>query len=513
MERKIILFILILFSFGIHQHGESQTTFNKTKYWSGDSLTTLNTIRSSARMDSVIFHAVGIVDSLNYQRLVVVKSDLNGNVIKKRILIDNLHYYFLHTANCLVLSSDSGFIVSAGRVSYSTGVGEGYLIKFNYNLDTMWTLTYNMPDTLAGCQQGDTVVNHFTCVEKTMDGNYIVGGNYNRKCITMNRFGYLLKVNPDGKILWVKAYDDVMWLFDLALTPDSGYVFPGFNNFYTINRTDKHGNILWREQPSYEDHLVSGQIAVNDNNEIISFAPYRYKSTPSPTFYGHMHLVKYNLSGNKLWDKKYETYNRIENYDLHQGFELEILPGGDIVAAGTAFVIHEFATPKGGYKGFLFKFNNQGDSLWSRYYNYGHLSSVCQFHDLLLMDDGGFLALGDHYPYDASYMRGGWLVRTDSLGMAPGAYTLDVEKHTKQIDSKIRLYPNPAYDRVTIISETNNTEKLEIFNNAGKKVYSRELNQKQFKIDVSGWNNGLYYVRITNTKGTFTRKFVVTGKN
>ncbi|MCF8217499.1 MAG: T9SS type A sorting domain-containing protein [Bacteroidales bacterium] len=469
--------------------------FNKTNYWFGDSLSKLNSICATVRLDSVLFHAVAVVDPNS--GIGVVKTDLEGNVLAKRLLMDSSFVFYSYTANVMTLTSDSSFVICGGRGKFNTNNINGYLIKFDFNLDTVWTLTHDMPDSLAGCQQGDTVVNWFAFVKETMDGNYLIGGEYDQYCIDMNRYGHLLKVNKNGEILWTRTYDNIRGIYDIALTPDSGFVFPDFNMGYWLNKTDKNGNVQWRIKISSDQHVASGQIAMTSNNEIVTFAPYIYEYNPY-TFYGHMHIVKYDLNGNKLWDKKYSTYERIGNYGLLEQFELEILPDGDIVAAGTASVAHETDSMKGGYKGFLMRFNNQGDSLWCKYYNFSHFNSACQFLDLVLMDDGGFLAVGDFSPHDQSYQTGCWLVRTDSMGKAPGAYTLDIKKYLQKQQGGLEVYPNPGNNHFYV--EGVNGSILQVFSQNGRKLFEQELNTGRNKIEMGEYLYGVYYLRLIDEK-------------
>jgi hypothetical protein len=76
--------------------------------------------------------------------------------------------------------------------------------------------------------------------------------------------------------------------------------------------------------------------------------------------YTRINLVKLDLEGNVIWNKKYgpsKPVNFISN--------LIQLENGDLVACGYA----KFSTylPRAGW---LFRFNSEGDSLWYRDYFY-----------------------------------------------------------------------------------------------------------------------------------------------
>ena len=67
----------------------------------------------------------------------------------------------------------------------------------------------------------------------------------------------------------------------------------------------------------------------------------------------------------------------------------------------------------------------------------------------------------------------------------------------------VRLYPNPSHSQVTI--EGTETIRVEVFNALGQSVYQGETNE----LNVSDWDNGVYFVRIVDGNGfVSTVKFV-----
>ena len=67
------------------------------------------------------------------------------------------------------------------------------------------------------------------------------------------------------------------------------------------------------------------------------------------------------------------------------------------------------------------------------------------------------------------------------------------------------IVPNPAYDKITITSETN-FSKIEVINFLGQTVISQPNTDNT--LVVSNLNNGVYFVRITTDNGTSVKKFV-----
>jgi hypothetical protein len=73
----------------------------------------------------------------------------------------------------------------------------------------------------------------------------------------------------------------------------------------------------------------------------------------------------------------------------------------------------------------------------------------------------------------------------------------------------VSLSPNPANDFVNIVS-TNNISTIEILNFTGQTIYKMgDVNLKVTKLNVAGFNEGEYFVKITTIYGIKTLKFTV----
>ncbi len=73
---------------------------------------------------------------------------------------------------------------------------------------------------------------------------------------------------------------------------------------------------------------------------------------------------------------------------------------------------------------------------------------------------------------------------------------------------KIKLYPNPVTDNLTIENSENTNATAEIYSLFGQKLYSCTLKEKQTRIDLSDFQNGIYLVVLTSQTGVNTCKFV-----
>ena len=77
------------------------------------------------------------------------------------------------------------------------------------------------------------------------------------------------------------------------------------------------------------------------------------------------------------------------------------------------------------------------------------------------------------------------------------------EEHTK--DNGISLFPNPAGSTLNVHAE--NYDNVQILNSLGQVVYSDKVSDNDFRINISGFSKGIYFLRLSG-KTTATRKFI-----
>ena len=89
---------------------------------------------------------------------------------------------------------------------------------------------------------------------------------------------------------------------------------------------------------------------------------------------------------------------------------------------------------------------------------------------------------------------------TDCAVNIPDEYTAN---------STINIYPNPSDDIINIEIEYINNATIEIYNVSGNLIFSKELDSKVEKIDVSGFSKGIYVVKVTQDRAVNFGKVVV----
>ncbi|HET6990376.1 MAG TPA: T9SS type A sorting domain-containing protein, partial [Bacteroidia bacterium] len=77
------------------------------------------------------------------------------------------------------------------------------------------------------------------------------------------------------------------------------------------------------------------------------------------------------------------------------------------------------------------------------------------------------------------------------------------------VNSDVEIFPNPFSSFITVISGNSQTKtELGIYNVIGEEVYSSAVSNQKTEIDLRNLQNGIYFIRITDSDGTITKKFV-----
>ena len=76
------------------------------------------------------------------------------------------------------------------------------------------------------------------------------------------------------------------------------------------------------------------------------------------------------------------------------------------------------------------------------------------------------------------------------------------------IANKIKIYPNPVNDQLLIQSSHIKMEKIKINDVLGKEIYSKQISETTYQLDVSFLKGGLYFLIIKTKDGRVVKKFV-----
>ncbi len=73
--------------------------------------------------------------------------------------------------------------------------------------------------------------------------------------------------------------------------------------------------------------------------------------------------------------------------------------------------------------------------------------------------------------------------------------------------SSFNLYPNPATSHVTISNNLHTAFDIQVYNTVGQLLYKEQnINKSNLQLDVSSYNSGLLFIKITSNNNQFIYK-------
>ena len=219
-------------------------------------------------------------------------------------------------------TGDGGLIVAGHTNTFGAGAHDIYLIKTDENGDTLWTKTY-----------GASSQDYLQSVHQTSDGGYIMAAYSAGFGAGSNDF-YLIRVNSNGDTLWTNSYggsgSDIA--YSVQQTTDSGFIVAGYtssfgagNNDVYLLKLDPEGNVLWAKTygGSGEDYGFS-VLQTTGGGFVIAGQTYSFGSN------GDVYLIRTDNNGNHLWSYAYGGTGEDKAWSVKQSGD-----GGFIIAGYT----------------------------------------------------------------------------------------------------------------------------------------------------------------------------------
>lgn len=525
--KKLSLILIIFASFALSANG--QITFQKTYGGMGNNYpsSTQQTIDSG-----YIIAGTTSTYGAGGKDVYLIKTNINGDTLWTKTYggIGDEYGY------CVQQTNDGGYIITGNTNSFGAGSKDVYLIKTDFNGDTLWTKTYGGINDDEG-----------NSVQQTTDGGYIITGNTSSFGLgyfdSLTNFiaydVYLIKTDSVGDTLWTKTFgginnDEGNYV---QQTSDGGYIITGYTNSFGAGggdvfliKTNSNGDSLWTK--TYGGSGPDGGISTrqtSDGGFIISGITDSSITSPFNIF-----LIKTNLNGDTLWTKKYKGPLDGVGYSVQP-----ISDGGYII---TGYVTNA------GYYIYLIKTDSIGDIMWTKFFGNGddEAFSVQQTFD------GGFIISGSGIN-NADIL----LIKTDSNGnigcnhgnipIISNSTNTQVASTNAQISSgciisspstivgscglvilvcfdnsineisapptSITIFPNPFNSQTTlqINSSLINQEKklsLSVYDLLGNKVNSIEnISSTTITLDRAQLSQGMYFYQLLNQN-----EIIATGK-
>ena len=202
--------------------------------------------------------------------------------------------------NSVQQTNDSGYIIAGKTKSYGEGNYDAWLIKTDSSGTEIWNKTF-----------GGSVQDYAESVQQTDDGGYIIAGWTRSYTLPdFNYEGWLIKTDSLGKEEWNKTYDlsDSMdELMSVRQTSDGGYIAAGYVNTendswqYWLLKTDASGNEVWNKTYGGTDRDQCFEVALTPDGGYILAGKTKSYGAGSYDFW----LLKTDSSGNEVWNRTY----------------------------------------------------------------------------------------------------------------------------------------------------------------------------------------------------------------
>jgi hypothetical protein len=212
-----------------------------------------------------------------------------------------------------------------------------------------------------------------------------------------------------------------------------------------------------------------------------------------------LRVVKFETNGNILWSKDYGSSN-IEN----RVTSIHSYEDGTHLIGGFHYVDSIFR-----WKSYIQKINDDGDSLWMRYYEHEDDAGIATFSEIYNLNatpGNGIIATGMIVKYDVPVVQAMWIMHLDSLGCVEKDCdpTVGLPLAFNQNSTGLFVYPNPAsnicYIRIPEeMGETGRTHfHINLFNSQGVLVQQirRKNSDEIISLDTGHLPPGLYLLQL-----------------
>lgn len=409
----------------------------------------------------------------------IVKYDPLGNVVWAKSAGGSLNDYGYSVdvdvmGNITVVGGFYSNTITFGTfLLTNAGNAEAFIVKYDSVGNTIWAMS-------AGGSVADVAYG----VTTDATGNSIVTGYFNSSLIifgstTLNNTAgttgtsdyFVVKIDPLGNVLWAKNANGAANESGQSVSVDSnGNIFvlgnydglsmsigtttitnSGGNDFF-IAKYNPFGSLIWLKGNGGVSNDY-GQTITNDNNGNAVLAGYFQSpsiligsTTHTNTGNSDVFAIKYDSTGNVIWSESWGGSLNDEGYGISTD------ASGNIVLTGS------------------------------------FTSSTINFGSNNLTNTSG----------NANY----FLIK---IGLSQLTNMITISKNPL-----VEIYPNPCSDffSIRLIDNYFGIHKLEITNVFGEVVFQNNNSETNYKVPLSNYANGIYFIKIDNGKKSSYTKLV-----
>jgi hypothetical protein len=289
----------------------------------------------------------------------------------------------------------------------------------------------------------------FHQVRPSSDGYYVIGSVSDSlgALSPHNVQGLLIRTDNEGNMLWHQRFPQVGEFNNIIVLENDdvilgGYTWNSSNGVGTnqlILKADSQGNEQWRYDFGGDYHDGPGPpIILLPGNRILSIGNVTFIESTWYSSHFQVEIIE-DLGADYLIESSYI----IDPYPLFF-LALSVVhssDGGSVVVGRGPFPYGD--SPAYGY-GLIMKLDQNGDSLWARYYSHGSDGSYHWYNSIVELPDHGFALAG--LDEKASGLTQIWVMRVDSMGcLEPGCHLISgLKEQVIGLDGSMKVFPNPV---------------------------------------------------------------------
>jgi len=360
---------------------------------------------------------------------------------------------------------------------------------------------------------------NFPSSSSTIDSGQNIYGSYNYDDGEYSKFG-IFAATKYGSIIWNKAFDNnikksILWKILISkskhlLCPYSVGYIGEIGAKARVLKIDSLGNEIWKSDIIPDVFNINSRISLVELSDLNIFFIYEKNVFLDPEF------VNYKpYPPSFIWLDKYgkKTKETILKIDLKHDILISEMDAGK----GDYFFVYGQVSSRvdqtTNLYGFITKYANNGDTIWSHTYRHPSYNQEDYFHyinDLIEEDNGDLTVLGSIAPIGGKNEV--WVFRVNSEGCfgtdSCDQFTLADHDVILPDAIEISCYPNPTNGIVTLTGlAVSGTYTIHIYSIGGWLMDSyKERNPSN--IDLGHLDSGVYVIQISDKKITYTLKVV-----
>ncbi len=499
--------VLLIFSFLIFTSGMPQGIGWERYYGLQNRGETIEFVKTS--YDNGILINLCIWNLQEFEYSVLIKCDINGNVIWSKTFFDSSYKFFPYSID----EDHDGNIIIVGETKQFDTEGDPFIMKLNACGQKLWCKVLNYP----GMNYSRMVIvknDHYLVLTNYASNDYHEGNQIRKLDTAGNELSVVQLVPGYGNSDLTNA-----GLGDFILTSDNGMFFTGFCYYrmpppdqnitllqHLFVKTDSLGNEQWHRPSAIAGNHV-GSI-ISNAEQAGSFYSVGYNYSPYPEYVPY--FCKSSQTGQLTLE---ETLHPDTLVDWLSGIKkcgpdnliivgrvapnYNVLPKVGIFKTDTAGIILKFIRNDHGApypKCIATAFDNK--YLISGYapYNYDSISQT----------DGYLIKVNQDLDYDSintyPFIYDSLCpvpIPTDTIACNCDVITGFGQAKGKNRAAELKISPNPARDAVRIVvsgdAENDKLTELSVYDLFGKKVMTMSF-RKEVCMDVSRLAAGVYFV-------------------